>query len=181
MIPETSSLDNATILLRQSLIRNSGLDSERVLNSLSLTGTELDELLEDSIYNSIDHDNNTLLFEISPETSTSDMHEESLNDSATLIYYKVYSCHIIIYGNDSNILALELASRLMSNEVQNELYTEGIYVSDVSHPQSFNEFKNNSMWLRNDITVTFGLRYTISKIVEDNDYETINTLYTEEV
>lgn len=175
MINSITNLNSAIIALRKYLIINSELDSSRVLNSLSLNGTELDKLLEDSIYNSIESSNDTLLFEVSENESNSNMSEDD-NENNDIIYYKMYTCHIIIYGDNSDNIALKLASRMRSNVVIDAIYNDGIYIEDISNPQSINEFKNNLMWFRTDFDISFGVRYSISHIIEDYNIEKIDNL-----
>lgn len=193
--------DQLVEIVRNMLIAQSELSSERVLNSLSLQGVELDKLLEEQIYNSIDQQDTTLLFELisldsnsnvsmeetdsynakeltcspfticSPNTITGDL---KLDTSIT--YYKMYQLKIILYGSSSSAVALQLAGRLRTSKVRTNLYSSGIYLEKVSEPDAINEFKNNIVWLRNDINIDLGVKYSIPQIDTDEAYDNVNKL-----
>lgn len=183
--------------LRNILITQTQLDGSRVLNALSLYGTELDKLLSDSTtqYDAIDNTNTTLLFELQARSSTSDMSmEENETSVASLVcsdnvecdsltvsdngpvldtsiaYYKSYKLNIIIYGNASSTLAGKLVARLRTETVRNKLYCDGIYLESVSDQTTINEYKNESMWLRNDITVNISVKQDIAQISVDGNF-----------
>lgn len=232
------NLDEVVEILRNTLIEQSELAPERVLNALSLTSTELDKLLDpeepdepiipeepetnlfvdDDIpilppdepetkptqgetWDSIEQKDATMLFELLPINSTSSvsMEEGDYYNSSDLVcspiticspetivgdvdidesitYYKVYRLKLTIYGSDSSTIATNVASRMRSAKVRAGLYQSGIYIEQVTEPEIINEFKNNLIWLRNDIQVDIGVKYSVSQVAVDEQYETVNTI-----
>lgn len=197
----TNNLDEAVKILRNELITQSELPSEKVLNALALTGTELDELLNDSIYNSITPYQTTMLFSLNSYNSTSDVSMESgdkynskyltcsptticslntiLNDfiiNNDITYYKIFQLKLILYGIYSTDIALKLIARLRSALVRADLYNSGVYIESVSEPFILNEFKNDIMWLRTDVNINFGIKLAINQINEISLFNNINSL-----
>ena len=227
------NLDEVVEILRNTLIEQSQLAPERVLNALSLTSTELDKLLDPEepdepiipdeptededdipiippdepqptqgeIWDSIEQKDATMLFELLPINSTSSvsMEEGDYYNSKDLVcspiticspdtivgdvdidesitYYKVYRLKLTIYGSDSSAIATNVASRMRSAKVRATLYQSGIYIEQVTEPEIINEFKNNLIWLRNDIQVDIGVKYSVSQVAVDEQYETVNTI-----
>ena len=162
-------------VLRQIIITQSELPADRVLNALSFTGTELDKLLQDSIYSSIEHSDTTLLFELMNKPGNSNVSSTNKNSSTGEIeYIKEQRLKIIIYGSDSSLVALKLVSRLRTAEVRTLMRDAGVYYSNVSEPDTLNEYKNETMWLRNDISIDVVTKYIIQPISSDTNFENIN-------
>lgn len=199
----TTNINDVIVKIRNTLISQSQLPSDRVLNSLSLRGTELDELLSENeeIYNGISILNTTLLFELRSIQSNSNvsMEEGDIYNSSDLMcsdsticdpnticgdtiidrsitYYKMYELYIIIYGENGLDTAIKLASRMRSQEVRSNLYMDGIYIEKVSDPNMINEFKNDTMWLRNDISINLGLKFAIDPTSLPSEYKNINSI-----
>ena len=199
----TTNINDVIVKIRNTLISQSQLPSDRVLNSLSLRGTELDELLSENeeIYNGISILNTTLLFELRSIQSNSNvsMEEGDIYNSSDLMcsdsticdpnticgdtiidrsitYYKMYELYIIIYGENGLDTAIKLASRMRSQEVRSNLYMDGIYIEIVSDPNMINEFKNDTMWLRNDISINLGLKFAIDPTSLPSEYKNINSI-----
>lgn len=185
--------------LRQVLITQSELSPERVLDALSVYGTELDKLLDESIYNSIDRTNATMLFELNTRTASSDMTMEEnevkvealtcsnyvfcddlkvSNDlkvlDSDITSYKAFRLNVIIYGDASTNIAQKLVARLNSEACRVQLYEQGIYLEKLSDPNTINEFKNDTMWLRTDINIDIAIKQNITQITLDNDYNIID-------
>ena len=197
----TTDINNVINDFRQILITQSNLDEDRVLNALSLNGTELDVLLEDSVYTSITQDNTTLLFTLNalPSESNVSMEEGTIFNGTDLTCspasicsqdtlvgdvdidtsitsYNMYQFKLMIYGNNSYEVATSLVARLRSTAVRTQLYSCGIYLSEIFTPETINEFKNNCMWLRNDVLINIGIKYSVSQISDTTPYAKTNTI-----
>ena len=166
-IESTAKLEE---LLRNLLIEQSTLASERVLNSLSIHGEDLDKLLEDSIYVSLDRTDCVLLFELISRESSSDISNE---DEDAISTYRSFSLKCILYGNDSNEIATEIVSRLRTEKVIEDLQAQGIYLETVSRIESVNEYKNETMWQRNDFDIDISCLFKISKISAEYELDSV--------
>lgn len=165
-------------ILRENLIIQSELKPERVRNSLSIYGTQLDKLLSEEIYGSIEQSDCLLLFELNSRESTSDvsMTETEDNDDNSITYYKAFRLRVILYGDDSSDIALKLVARFRTEEVRSHLYEQGVYLEKISDPFKLNEFKNETMWIRNDIEIDIGCKFKIQPINLDSNFIDITEL-----
>ena len=171
-----SSTNELNKILRQVLITQSELDEERVLNALSLYGTELDKYLSDSIYESVDQNDTTLLFSLEARNSTSDVSIVNENEVDNITYYKAFKLSLIIYGDNSNDTGIKLAARFRSENVRTQLYDKGIYVEEVTDPTILNEFKNDTIWIRTDLDINIGVEFNITPVNTDFDFENLTEL-----
>lgn len=168
-----SNINDIVKILRTVLIQQSELNADRVLNSLSMYGTELDKLIEDEKYGAIDQNDALLLFELLARATTYDM-SETENDA--IQYYKAFTMHVIIYGNTSSDIAIKLINRLRTETVRAELQSNDIYLESVSDVTLLNEYKNDSMWLRADFDINIAAQFTITKVTISDNYEQLGQL-----
>lgn len=169
-----SNTEELNKVVRQVLILQSGLQSTRVLNSLSIYGEDLDKLLEDEIYGSIERNDAMLLFELRSRDSTSNMTQT--NDDDTLLLVRSFTLHVILYGNSSSDIASILKTRLETEKVRLSFVERGIYIEDISMPQTLNEYKNQTMWLRNDFDINLTCSFLIEQISKDSSFETLSKM-----
>lgn len=167
-----SNVNELNKILRNQLIKQSRLNSEQVLNALSIHGEDLDKLLEEQAYISIDRSDLLILFELQSRRNDSDVSMTNEDDSVTM--YRSFNFRVIIYGNDSSSLANVLVSRFRTEAVRNELHYNGVYLERVNEPDILNEYKNNTMWLRNDIVLEISCKFNISQIDVENTFETLS-------
>lgn len=177
MIKNIENFNNLISTFRMMLIKQSELESNRVLNANSVRGQDLSKLTNNNIYTSYKTDDLVMLFEFFENSNDSNV-SFTLDD--TINQYTSYKVKLIIYGNTSGILANKLKSRLLSSKVQNDLYEFGIYIESISDLETVNEFINNTYWNRCDINININCRYEYSQIDTDekidNDYSyQINT------
>lgn len=161
--------------LRNMLITQSEVDPNKILNALSMYGAELDKFLEDSIYISVDQLDSVILFELINRDSDSNVSFNEYGDDK-VTYYKCYTLRLIIYGNSSSDVANKIVARFRTEKVKEDLYENGIYLEEVTDPISLNEFKNNTMWLRNDVNLDIGVKLKISQVSTDSDFQSFSDL-----
>lgn len=167
-----TSVDELNKILRQVIIQQSNLSDEQVLNSLSIHGEDLDKLFEEQEYISIDRSDALILFELQSRRSSADI--SMTNDDGSITLYRSFTFRVMIYGNDSSNIANVLIARLRTEDVRVQLLDSNIYVEKVSEPDVLNEYKNQTMWIRNDIAIDISCEFNISQFMSDN-FEQINT------
>lgn len=173
-----TKVDDLEKILRQTLITQSELNPDRVLNSLSLYGTELDKLLSENVYVSIEQPDTTMLFELKSRKSDADISftSEEDNDDMSITYDKAFTLRVIMYGYSSSDIALKLTARLRTEEIRLQLYEQGVYLEKVSDPYIINEYKNETMWLRNDIEIDIAAKFDILPIHVDHDFASLSEI-----
>lgn len=154
------------------LVKESGLPKERVLNSLSLRGPELDKLIDEKVYLSYNLNDCVLLFEVSADSTLLDL---SLPDKETDEIIKDIGLNVktIIYGNCSLELANIIKARLESAEAREGFLSRSLYLYEVSNLSSLNEFKNNTVWPRTDFDISLNFETRITKIESGYQIESI--------
>ena len=160
-------------IIRAKLIQQSQIDGKFVRNSLSLHGEALDKVLNEQIYTSIDKNDVLILFELRSRNNDNDMSETN-NDR--IEYYKSFEIYVIIYGDNSTNIANNIVARFRTELVRTDLQTKSIYLETISDPTKLNEYKNETMWLRNDISIDIRCKLSINAIVEDYEFDTLNKI-----
>ena len=187
--------DEINKLIRLQIIRQANLLPERVLNSLSTYGAELDKVLteiltvstshtvgrhnvqsseDESIYVPIQHSDVVVLFELQDRQSSNNMSETNDDDSVT--YTKSYIVHLILYGDSCGDVATTLVARLRTERCRTELLDEGISLERITDPDRINEFKNNTLWQRTDFDIYISVEYKYTQVDDMQDFEGLSQL-----
>lgn len=174
---ETKSLRDITILLRKYLIILSELKPDHVKNSLSKYGAAI-ETENKSILEALKSDEQMLFYELRTRETTSNV---SMTISDDVEYYKSFSLHCIIYGDNSQMLAQKIVARFRTAIVKMQLQYEGCYISEVSDPESINEFINSVMRFRSDFDINISIKFRIEQNLTDSEIEAIDLLQIEEL
>ncbi len=172
MIKTFTKVDDINKVLRKYLISQSELPSKQVLNALSTYGENLSKILN-NISTSYKTSEAVMLFELSNRNSDSDV---SFNENNNITYIKSYELNITIYGKDGADIANKTIARLRTERIRRLLYDEGIYIENIDEPGSFNEFKNNVLWPRNDFSINLSCEFSYSQVEQDKDIESISDL-----
>lgn len=165
-----SSTNELIRLVRQVLLEQSELQQEFVKNSLSVFGSNVDKRVQDEIFESLDKDDLLLLFELRSQENDNVNISQTI-DNDTIVQYKAYKFHVIIYGDKAEDKANQIISRLRTEKVRNELQTSNIYLESVSNSSTLNDFINEVMWLRSDFDIYVDCKFNVSQINQDLDFE----------
>lgn len=158
-------------LIRNQLIVQSELPSDRVRNALTTYGTMLDKLLTKQEFDGICECDELLLFELRTREGESDVSMTENDD--TITFYKSYSLHIILYGSNSATVMNKLIARLRTRAVRQALYESGVYIEKVENDTSINEYKNDVMWHRHDTDILISCKMSITQVTDDAAFESI--------
>ena len=174
MITPIESVDELNKLLRIELMKQSELDATKVLNALSLHGNDMSKYLSDSIYKSLEVSDTILFFELQ---SRSDIKDVSMSESdGSITYYKPFRMHCIMYGLKSSTTMAKLVARLRTELSRNSLYDKGVYLEKISDPLIFNEYINETMWLRNDIDVDIAVNINVEPVEDEQAFVELDGL-----
>lgn len=174
MIAYITSTNEINKILRNELIIQSELDPSQIRNSLSVNGETLQKEIEKQIYESIDHNDTLILFELQTRDSVNDISLTTNDDN--ILYYKSYNFKLVLYGNDSIDTGNKITARFRSENVRNKLYDQGIYLESISNPITINEFINDTIWFRTDINIYISCAYNILPISKNDDIENVSDL-----
>lgn len=160
-------------IVRKQLIQQTQLDPQFVRNAASIYGAGNDKTDDDKIFTSITKCEAVLFFLIVKRDDNNCV-TQSENDD--IIMSQSYDVKVMIYGDKSSTIASNCVARLRKDSVRQACQRSGFYISHVSNCISSYEFKSMTNWLRNDFTISICCEHSISEIIEDVDFDTLNTL-----
>ena len=172
MIIKTSNIDELNRIVRASLIQQSELDSNRIVNGVSIHGQELLEKLNKYAYKSYDPDDAFIVFELQGRDSSSNVSQTT--EDNTISYYMSYGIHVIVYGNGSPTLSNIICSRFRTAEVRDNLQYQGIYIESIENPRIGNDFVNSSLYMRCDFFINISCQMQISQVKQDEIFDKID-------
>ena len=154
-------------LLRTSIIDNSNITASKVLNALSVRGTDLSQIINNTKVYSYSAKDVFLLFELLKNDSGNNF--VTKKDDNSMIVVSSYKFHLMIYGNGSDDFSQIIKSIFHQSSVLNNLRDNGIHILNISSGESINEFVNNTLLLRNDLMINLETIYE-SKNKHDAEY-----------
>lgn len=175
-----SNIKELDKIIGDELATQCSVNADMVRTADSVYGTDLDKRSPNTnIFNSIEHTDTLVLFEISPDEATGDMSEENRkSEFGHFDYYKHFIAHVIVYGDTSIDTSLIAIARLRSEAVRsNLLLTKGVHISKVTEPDKIEEFVNGALWMRNDFDIHFGVVLDVAPATPDymmEDYTELN-------
>lgn len=152
-------------IFRKELILQSEVDGEFVRNSLSVDGQTLERLMYGDTSESICRCDSLILFELTTRDSDNQISFSETDNE--IEQYRRFTFKIIIYGDAAAMVSAKLSARLKSLNVRQRLLDDGIKIERVSYDDSINEYKNDTIWKRNDITIDIWCKLVFNKISED--------------
>lgn len=174
MIKTFSTVNELNKVLRKQLILQSELPEANVRNGLSTYGETLEHLLAKQTYEPYEAEDSFIVFELKTRMNESDVSYTNDDDSVT--YDRSYEFTCFIYGNSSADVANKIAARFRTEKVRTSLYDQGVYLEKVNDPISFNEYKNEMMWLRTDVSILISCEFKINQVSEDDPIGEISDL-----
>ena len=83
-----------------------------------------------------------------------------------------YHMDIKLYGNSCHIVSQKILSVFRENWILQDLYGKGIHFTGITYPESVNEFINNTLWKRCDMTIHLQARIKVEKSNPDEYFPT---------
>lgn len=172
MIIPINSIDEINKIVRNEIIKQSELPSERVLNGISLHGQDLVDKINDYAYKSYDQNNSLIVFDLSLTNSENDISQTLENGKIQI--YSTYSMKCYVYGYSSKQLVLKTISRLRSEESRQNLYEQGVHLISINDIVDGKEFFNETMYIRTDFTINVSIMSIYNKVETDSDLTTFD-------
>lgn len=151
-------------ILRRTVIENSRVDGSRVLNALSVRGTDLSDVISATQTYSFAASDVFILFELLKDENGDNY--VTPKDDNSMIAIASYKYHLMIYGNGSDLCSQVLRTTFKQPYIAMDLRDQGIYIRTVSSGETINEFNNNTLLLRNDLEVEIEVAYILENITE---------------
>lgn len=174
-----SDVNEINKILKQRIELETGLSNRNVRNALSTYGETLHKLLTDKKFNSYELNDAVILFDLHTRDNPTDV--SIVNENSSVDLYKSYEFKIIIYGHSSANLGNILYARFNTDYVLSTLQDEGIYLESISLPMSINEFINDVMWPRTDLSFLISCKHTINQIHDFEEFEKLSELDVDKI
>lgn len=168
MLPYTT-FNDIIITLRSAIINYVGLDNNRVLNATSVRGPDLLKIINETELNSFNLNDSFIVFELK-ESNDKDYYIMSENDDENSIIAR-YQMDIKLYGSPCHIISQKMLSVFKEELVLEELYNKGIHFTGITFPETNNEFINNTLWKRCDMTIHLEARTKVDKFFKDKYFD----------
>lgn len=169
MLPYTT-FDDIIKNLRKVIIEHVGLDNNRVLNTTTVRGADLAKIINESQLNSFNLSDSFIIFELRESTDNTDYYIIDENDLENSIITR-YSMDLKLYGNACRVVSLKILSVFREQYILQDLYEKGIHFTGISKPESANEFINNTLWKRSDMTIHLEARIKVEKSKQDEYFD----------
>lgn len=174
MIPSVTYEDIIKILGNE-ICTQAVIERNMMKNATSVRGSDLAKKLSSTETNSINLRDTFIIFELIEDNDASD--DVSINepdDTANLLMR--YDFNLKIYGNSCHQTAQTIMARLKSHEIAMKLYSKGIWLIQVTFPQAVNEFINDTLYPRADMTIKIKVRHNIPFLEKTGYIENISEL-----
>lgn len=173
MIKQLTDINIAIKVLRQMLINQSQLEHNKVLNALSVYGPDTLTTGENCQF-SFTNEDTFILFELIEVESTNNVDMTESNETVSV--YVAYEFKLIIYGTDSANVAQKLRGRFRTAKVLDELYVQGVQLYKVDRPIAMNEYINDAMYERRDMSIYFGCNLLVKQVDTYDAFAKINQI-----
>lgn len=162
-------IESIEAIIRAELIKQSQLPANFVRNTNSIYGQDLNKAVDENILDSITHNDCLLLFELFTNETSNNVSFEKDTDNIT--YYRSFRIQITMYGESSTNIASKLIARLRMEDSVMTLQDAGIHVESIQNSNTFNEFMNGTVWLRNDFDIYISCELEIEKVSDIESFD----------
>ena len=180
MIPAIT-FDDIIRNIYNELSIQTGISKDMIKNVVGVRGTSLAKRLSSTEFGSINLNDKFIIFELNEDEDTSN--NVTINEyDDTVNSFMAYNFNIKVYGNHAHLVAQQILTRFKSHQVAYKLKEVGIWLTEITFPTNVNEFINNTMWPRCDLTLKLRVRHNIpliepeGTISEDNCEIIINEI-----
>ena len=168
MLPYTT-FNDVIINLRKVIIDYVGIDNNRVLNATTVRGADLAKIINESQLNSFNLNDSFIVFELK-ESTDKDYYIINENDDENSLISR-YHMDLKLYGNACHVISHKILSTFREEMILQDLYEKGIHFTGITYPESANEFINNTLWKRCDLTIHLETRMNVEKNKKDEYFD----------
>lgn len=161
MLPAIANFKETVAVVREILVEYCQLNPSKVISSLTVRGADLSKPISPTEFNSPNLSDTFIVFDIEEDDSQDYFVFEENDYSDTMISNIIVN--LKIYGKHSADVVRTIIVTFKSEAILQKIYSKGIYYKGISKPTSKNEFINNTMWQRRDISFKAQIRTIIDK------------------
>lgn len=171
---QTVTYEDIIKILGNEILNCVDISRDRIKNAYSVRGSNLAKHLSSTEQNSINLNDPFIIFEL---YEAQDATNTTINEDESTNIVQNYNYLIKIYGNACHQYSREILARFKSHEIMYKLYGKGIWITSITFPTAVNEFINNTLWPRCDLTVNIRVLHNITHLdiaEEIEAYDNIN-------
>ncbi len=161
MLPGFTNTDELNKYVRTYIIDYLKLVPNRVLNGVSVRGPDLQKIIDQCTLGSFNLEDSFIVFDLEKD-NTGDYFVMQ-EDETTMSVISDFKINYRIYGMMSHMFGLQLQAMFKDENVLYSLYEKGVRIKDVSDMSTINEFINNTMWPRADLSATMQIRFIVRR------------------
>lgn len=158
--------------LRTEISTQTGLNINRIINAVSSRGPDLLKLISNSEATSFNLADCFIVFELLESDSGENVVIHDKGDVLSSI--SPFNFTLKIYGNACHKVAQDILMRFKSEKVVTSLYKKGIFIHGITFPSSINEFINNTVWPRCDMSIHIIVEFRTEETEKTYDAEGIS-------
>ena len=172
MIPAITFEDIIKVIGNE-ILEQTNIRRDMFKNVTGVRGSSLAKKLSDTELGSINLNDTFIVFELNEDEDTSN--NVTINESDdTVNLFTAYNFFLKIYGNKCHTVAQQILTRLRSRLVSFRLRGRGVLLTEVTFPVNQNEFINNTLWPRCDLTIKLRVRHNISLVKPEGEFSDEN-------
>lgn len=149
---DLNDINDIDKIIRNLLIKQSGLDKTHILNAQSIRGPELVKYIEETKEKSPELSDLFIIFDNNFTNENLNFTEKENDKLRILGSFEIY---VIIYGDNSNKLGSILKARLESSKCNYDLLRQGIHLTGVSRVNESTDFIKETIWPKVDFHIYF--------------------------
>lgn len=157
--------NEALVLLRKTILDNTKIPNELILNGDSLYGPDILKTVNRYVSESPDTQTTFIVFEF--KEIDNDSYGVTSDDNDTMITLSPYGFYLKIYGDDCHMVSQKIASIFKSSYAVEMLQNSGIKILTTSNITSLNEFINGVRWPRCDLELDVLCRFDFDMLSPD--------------
>jgi hypothetical protein len=169
---QISNIHDIEKIVGDMLVKQSKLDRSRIMNGLSPRGIDLSKFVTENVKLSYDLSDTAIIFEVksveNENINLTEIDEDNIREDAC------FEVSVTIYGNESMRMGQLLKARFESEKVRYDLLMTGLYLVAVSSTTSMNEFVNNTIWPRTDLSLKIACEMTMKQVDTMQQITTVN-------
>ena len=160
--------------LRPKISEQTGIPLDRIHNAVSVRGADLYKLISETESMSYSLGDVFIVFELVEETDELNTVLHEVDESISSI--ACFNFNLKIYGNACHQVSQEILMRFKTEDVAFNMRNEGIFIRGISFPTSINEFINNTVWPRCDMSIKIAVRFNTNPVIPTVDAEGIGKI-----
>lgn len=143
--------------VRPELGTQTGISLDRIMNAASARGPDLSKILSSSQSASFNLTDCFIIFELVEDDNQDNF--VTYEEDGSVSSLSSMSFNLKIYGNAAHKVSQEILMRFKTEDVAMKMRGKGVFINGISFPTAINEFINNTIWPRCDMTLHLKVRF----------------------